>query len=298
MSTISPTYIYDNIRKKPKIIDESRLIQAARVNALGNVFNLIGQAAFGSQGATITPMQDKVTPYVMNEFNRQRMMDLQSEQQERNIMLREMLRQATLDEDRQYKRGLLEEQRDYQAERDKRTGNTFEQKMDIAKVRKDADLENWKEREEISQKNWKERTQIGYDNAKNLVFLREKFRKENDVEKLRNKYKPIFEVKGNQMDEYELNSLFDVVTGLSKNPEIVNKLKQKNQLYGTLLQYNPDELSDKQWQDILTLMWDDIEPQYKAIHDERTKFQSTGQVVDQDENKTVQKQQPKKKITW
>jgi len=295
MPTISPTYIYDNIRKKPKVIDENRLIQAARVNALGNVFKLIGQAAFGSQGATITPMQDKVTPYVMNEFNRQRMTDMQSDQQERNIMLREMMRQATLNEDRQYKKGLLEEQRDYQEERDKRTGNTYEQKMNIAKVRKDVDLENWKEREKISQENWKERSQIGYDNAKNLVFLRDKFRKENDIEKLKNKYKPIFEVKGNQMDEYELNSLFDVVTGLSQNPEIVSKLKKKNQLYGTLLQYNPDELSDKQWQDILTLMWDDIEPQYKAIHDERTKFQGIGQVV-QSENKT--EQQPKKKLTW
>jgi hypothetical protein len=268
--------VMDYIGKKPKAVNEERLAQVARINTLANAMNLLSQGIFGAKGATITPMKDSVTPYILNQFNRQRELDLAQEQSDRQLMIRQLLRDQEIADQRAYNDQKTQENREYQ---DRKTKESREfQEQENAKYRLTPE-------EQLSIYGLKRERDLEYQTQL------DKSRKELDQ-----KYpsgtsdlKPRFYVNNNPLTDAEKLSLGAIAREFAKKPEIKQRLQAKNPLYVTNLTLNNDKLTDQQLQDIYTIMWPELEPYYqKLIEASRGK----------QEAKTSSQSQAKPKIDW
>ena len=134
-------------RPKP-VIDEKKLKQAAQLNALGQVFNLIGQGVGMSRGATIAPTQDQVTPYLLNQFGQAREEEIRNNNTDREMGLRTMMSNIGygIDEKRIQDRNQRDDQirADKQARDDEYNKNfrlTPEEQLSIYGLKREKDLE-------------------------------------------------------------------------------------------------------------------------------------------------------------
>lgn len=265
------TSVYDYLGKKPKAISQERLAQTAKVNALANTMSLLSQGIMGTRGAHINPMKDVVTPYVMSEFDRQRQIDFAQEQQERQLMLRELIKRQDVADKRSYdenvynkrtsdKRGYeetqTENQRQWQEQRDEKLGNTAPQKEKRAALSGGNDMKEYYEKQE--------------------------YQKQQDQEK-----EVVFNVGPNKeygLTKRDVNSLSDVVTkAVSQKPELKEQLKA----YGFEIGRTDKEwgsLNDAQKQIVIQTIW-------PYIGDEVVKMKGTSK---QSQTGTAQKT----KISW
>ncbi len=265
--------VYDYLGKKPKPVNEERLKQAARVNMLGNVFNLISQGVMGKKGATINPMKDIVTPYVLNRFNEQRQMDIQQGERDRQLMLRQILRDQEINAGNIHKDAIRQdnltrkekEKADAiarQGERDVTTGNTFEQKKELAAIRAGQELKDYGAKKDID-----------YNHQVRVAQALSKIKKESG-EGRKIDYKPVTMIKNNfPLNDTEINSLSANVADMIKSdPVMFEKLKKANpKLAHTVLRY-PEELKPENWTYVINFFWDDLQDNYTDLHNELMKI--------------------------
>ena len=303
MSTIG-TNIWDYMGKKPKPINEDRLIQAARVNMLGNVFNLIGQAAYGSKDATITPTKDVVTPYVLNRFNEQRQMDIRRGETDRQFMLRKLFKdqedhedrlydQKKTEESRAYNEGLLEKKQAFTEEQNKLWKLTPDQQMEMYGLKGEADLKNYGKRKEIDFAH-QVRT------ARELASI-----KKQAGEGKNTSYKPVTMIRNKfPLNDTEINALSANVMDLVQSDlDVYDKLSKikspagsSAQNYARMILRSPKDLTPENWTYVIDLLWDEhLKDNYTDLHGELMNIY--GGKAEAMPGKTENKSAPKEKTT-
>ena len=131
-------------RRKPDTDYQERLKQAQRIKAVANIMSLVGQGVFAPKGADILPMDDKVTPFAMNEFGRMREDEIKQGDMERQMGVSAMMKDidytlSQQDKDKQAKLRAeeAEKQRKFQAgenEKYRRTPYTYEEELELRKA--------------------------------------------------------------------------------------------------------------------------------------------------------------------
>jgi hypothetical protein len=102
MATTNQNPIYSFIEEtkpKPRTDEKERIKQNLRINAIGQVINLVAQGIGGSKGATIIPMKDQYSPYAMNEFAKMRQEELVGDNKTREFQFRSLLDEKKKDDD-------------------------------------------------------------------------------------------------------------------------------------------------------------------------------------------------------
>jgi len=86
-----PLYqFYDEIRPKPKVADKAKLKQISNINAMSQILSLVGQGVSMNKGANVAPIQDKVTPYVMQQNQLLQKQEMDEDMASRENLLRTM----------------------------------------------------------------------------------------------------------------------------------------------------------------------------------------------------------------
>jgi hypothetical protein len=109
-----PLYqFYDEIRPKPKVADKAKLQQIAKINAVSQVLSLVGQGVAMKKGATIAPMQDKVTPYLLGQDQLLKKQEADEDMASRENLFKTMEKdiEYNVDQDNIAKKNAIEEDR-------------------------------------------------------------------------------------------------------------------------------------------------------------------------------------------
>jgi hypothetical protein len=283
MPGISPTYIYDILGKQQKPMDEDRLKQTARLNAMGNIFNLIGQAAYGSKGATINPLQDKVTPFILNQFNQSRQLEIAQGEKARAFGLRQLLendkRQYTEQKDaekRNFDENKTKEQRTWQEGQNEKYKSTPDQQMERAKV-----IAGQKSEQELKDYGAKKKADLEYQNEMTKILAE---RKKTGSPEDKNY---LFNVDRYRITKQDVASLAPVINKLANQPEVKERLNKLIPALGVDALFDINELSDSNQSILLNALWPDLKPYYDTFKEE------TDQNIE-----TKSESKPKIKIIW
>lgn len=136
-------------RRKPDTDYQERLKQAQRIKAIANIMSLVGQGVFAPKGANILPMEDKVTPFAMNEFGRMREDEIKRGDYERQVGLNAMMKdieydvsQADKDKQAKLRAEEAEKQRAFQEAENAKYRSTPEQQLEQSIARGGQTSEN------------------------------------------------------------------------------------------------------------------------------------------------------------
>jgi len=124
-------------RRRPDTDYQERLKQAQRIKAVANIMSLVGQGVFAPKGANILPMEDKVTPFAMNEFGRMREDEIKQGDYERQVGVNAMMK----DIEYKVRAGERKEDQEYQAGRDQKADERYANELEYRKA-KDIDAAN------------------------------------------------------------------------------------------------------------------------------------------------------------
>lgn len=250
--------LFDMIQAaKPVAKDPKKLRQAQKINALGQIINLVSQGAGGLSGATIKPTQDKVTPYLLNELNRQKAAEaatgdsynkllfnvLQSEQQNQAAEQRAADSRAHSDE-------LQKKSFDHQDLVNKEFRLTPDQQM-VTNV------------EKLNAQLGKEKDMADYN-----AGLREKA-KVDESGNYPKGFKPVLMANNKYpLSNIELSTLYPNILSLMQNPGVVDRLKKLNSIYPIALKNlglgKSTNLSPENWSAIISELWPELENDYKS----------------------------------
>lgn len=270
MSNLSQLLQYDYLGRKEKAIDPNRLAQIAKVNALSQVFNLFGQASMGTKGATITPQKDIITPYVLNEFTREREREITQNIQDRQILLRELLRQER-EQERLDTQKQLQDERLGAEETRRQEQNKFTEQQ--TKERQAWTEKQKKEQEAREISDYQKKRNIDVDYRKRISGI------EKEEGKGEEKEQWFIESTGQGLTSREFNNMKLYARGILQKPEIRQRLTDA----GKYELANAKGLSNDEWLELFNELWDELEPYYKNVH----KWATEG------ETSPIQKAKPK-----